>query len=161
MVNKSQLLTRLNNCINMKSLLLCLILVFSAGSLSEVVFAKSPYDSGYDHGCDDANISNPSNMYINQPEKGPSFHTSEFMQGYDNGFNDCASSSNGSYEPNSNSYPNQQHGSESRNSHSNCNNSIGEKIGTGIGALIGESIVPGGGGLITGPIGGEIGRGMC
>lgn len=33
------------------------------------------YDSGYDHGCDDAGISNLGDRYINQPEKGPSFHT--------------------------------------------------------------------------------------
>ena len=31
------------------------------------------YDSGYDHGCDDAGISNPDNRYINQPEKGQLF----------------------------------------------------------------------------------------
>jgi hypothetical protein len=34
---------------------------------------KSPYESGYDHGCDDADISDPDDRYINQPEKGPSF----------------------------------------------------------------------------------------
>ncbi|MGD9673293.1 MAG: hypothetical protein AB7U98_07430 [Candidatus Nitrosocosmicus sp.] len=59
--------------------------------------SKSPYESGYDHGCDDAGISDPSDRYINQPEKGPSFHTSEFMNGYDSGFNACGSSSY--YEP--------------------------------------------------------------
>ena len=32
-------------------------------------------DSGFNHGCDDAEISNPDDRYINQPEKGPSFHT--------------------------------------------------------------------------------------
>ena len=52
---------------------------------------KSPYGSGYDHGCDDAKISDPSDRYINQPEKGPSFHTDEFMNGYDDGFNACSS----------------------------------------------------------------------
>jgi hypothetical protein len=51
---------------------------------------KSPYESGYDHGCDDADISDPNDRYINQPEKGPSFHTDEFMSGYHNGFDDCS-----------------------------------------------------------------------
>lgn len=51
--------------------------------------SESPYDSGYDHGCDDADIPSPSGRYINQPEKGPSFHTDEFMDGYEEGFNNC------------------------------------------------------------------------
>jgi hypothetical protein len=50
----------------------------------------SPYRSGYDHGCDDAAISNPSARYINQPGKGSSFHTEEFMSGYYDGFNACS-----------------------------------------------------------------------
>ena len=52
--------------------------------------SDSPYKSGYDHGCDDASISDPSERYINQPEKGPSFHTEEFMSGYYDGFNACS-----------------------------------------------------------------------
>jgi hypothetical protein len=63
---------------------------------------QSPYQSGYDHGCDDAGISNPGDRYINQPEKGPAFHTDEFMQGYDAGFNACRSGGGGGgdfYEP--------------------------------------------------------------
>jgi hypothetical protein len=34
-----------------------------------------PYQAGYDHGCDDAEISNADARYINQPDKGPSNHT--------------------------------------------------------------------------------------
>jgi hypothetical protein len=49
-----------------------------------------PYRSGYNHGCDDASISDPSERYINQPGKGPSFHTEEFMNGYYNGFDACS-----------------------------------------------------------------------
>ena len=52
--------------------------------------SKSPYESGYDHGCDDARISDSSDRYINQPEKGPSFHTSEFMDGYNSGVSACS-----------------------------------------------------------------------
>jgi hypothetical protein len=48
------------------------------------------YGNGYDHGCDDAGIAVPSDKYINQPGKGPSFHTNEFMDGYDDGFNECS-----------------------------------------------------------------------
>lgn len=47
------------------------------------------YNSGYAHGCSDAKISDTSKRYISQPEKGPNFHTSEFMRGYDNGFEVC------------------------------------------------------------------------
>src|SRR5918996_1408013 len=50
---------------------------------------SSPYDSGYDHGCDDAGRSE-SDKYINQPERGPSFHTNEFMNGYYAGLNACS-----------------------------------------------------------------------
>ena len=52
--------------------------------------SKSPYDSGYDHGCDDAGISDPSDRYINEPGKGPNFHTDEFMQRYNAGYNACS-----------------------------------------------------------------------
>ena len=57
-----------------------------------VVFASesSPYDSGYDHGCDDARMSDPDDRYINQPEKGPSRHTGAFIQRYDDGFDACS-----------------------------------------------------------------------
>jgi hypothetical protein len=58
--------------------------------------SRSPYDSGYDHGCDDAKISDPDDRYINQPEKGPSFHTNEFMRGYNDGYDVCSNDSNNS-----------------------------------------------------------------
>jgi hypothetical protein len=41
-------------------------------------------------GCDDADISDPDDRYINQPEKGPSFHTNEFMRGYNDGYDECS-----------------------------------------------------------------------
>jgi hypothetical protein len=37
--------------------------------------------------------------YINQPEKGPSFHTEEFMSGYNDGFNSCEGGGGGFSEP--------------------------------------------------------------
>ncbi|HZD36082.1 MAG TPA: hypothetical protein VE130_12830 [Nitrososphaeraceae archaeon] len=52
--------------------------------------STDPYNSGYDHGCNDAGISDPSDRYINQPEKGPSFHTDTFMQGYYDGYDACS-----------------------------------------------------------------------
>jgi hypothetical protein len=54
---------------------------------------KSPYDSSYDHGCEGADISDPNDRYINQLERGPSFHTDEFMRGYNSGYNACSGGS--------------------------------------------------------------------
>jgi hypothetical protein len=51
---------------------------------------SSPYDSGYNHGHNDSGLPE-SDKYINQPEKGPSFHTQEFMNGYYDGLNNCGS----------------------------------------------------------------------
>ena len=53
------------------------------------------YDSGRDHGCDDAKISDPDDRYINQPGKGPSFHTDAFMDGYYAGYNSCGGGGDG------------------------------------------------------------------
>jgi hypothetical protein len=60
---------------------------------------SSRYAFGYDHGCDDAGISDPNDRYINQPERGPSFHTDEFMSGYYDGFNNCGGGAGGAQEP--------------------------------------------------------------
>ncbi|MBA2268437.1 MAG: hypothetical protein H0W19_08900, partial [Nitrosopumilus sp.] len=51
--------------------------------------SKASFNSGYNHGCSDAKISDPSKRYINQTGKGPSYHTSNFMNGYYDGFGDC------------------------------------------------------------------------
>ena len=66
-----------------------------------IAFASesSARDSGYDHGCDDSGISDPGERYINQPEKGPSFHTNDFIQGYDEGFNACREGGGGFDQP--------------------------------------------------------------
>jgi len=58
------------------------------------------YNSGYSHGCSDAKISDSSKRYINQPGKGPNYHTQEFMNGYNDGFEICH---NGNNSPPSNS----------------------------------------------------------
>jgi hypothetical protein len=68
-----------------------LLLTIGATQSSSLAYASSDaYDSGYDHGCNDAGISNPDDRYINQPEKGPAFHTGTFMHGYNDGFNACS-----------------------------------------------------------------------
>lgn len=67
--------------------------IFGYGSPS--VASSDAYDSGRDHDCDDANISDRSDRYINKPGKGPSFHTGAFMDGYYAGLNACSSSSAG------------------------------------------------------------------
>jgi hypothetical protein len=64
--------------------------MISCQSIFVVYASSSPYNSGYDHGCDDAGIPDPGDRYINQPEKGPTFHTGEFMSGYDDGFSACS-----------------------------------------------------------------------
>lgn len=51
-----------------------------------------PYDSGQDQGWDDAEIDDPIDYYINQPEKGPAYHTDEFMDWYNDGFDNCSGS---------------------------------------------------------------------
>jgi hypothetical protein len=80
---------------------LLLSVSFSARQLQTVqASSNSPYDSGFDHGCDDADISDPDDRYINQPGKGPSFHTDEFMSGYDDGYDDCSISSSNSNSAN-------------------------------------------------------------
>jgi hypothetical protein len=64
-------------------------LIASIVCIPSAFASNDAYDSGRDHGCDDARISDPSDRYINEPGKGPSFHTNEFMNGYYDGFNSC------------------------------------------------------------------------
>ncbi len=68
---------------------------------------KSAFDSGYSHGCSDAKIPNDSQRYISQPAKGPSYHTSDFMEGYYQGFDYCSATANSNNVPYNSSY---QHG---------------------------------------------------
>lgn len=80
-----------------------LVAVLALQILQGEATSKSPYDSGYDHGCNDAEIEDENEQYINQPGKGPEFHTNLFMTGYYEGFEDCADPSNlprcdGSYQ---------------------------------------------------------------
>src|SRR5215510_942636 len=59
-------------------------------SISPSFASTDTYNSGHHYGCDDAGISDPSDRYINQPGKGPSFYTNEFMDGYNDGFYQCS-----------------------------------------------------------------------
>jgi hypothetical protein len=54
----------------------------------------SAYNSGFSHGCSDAKISDSSKRYINQPGKGSSYHTPEFMSGYSDGLEKCSNGGN-------------------------------------------------------------------
>ena len=77
-------------------------LVISLAILIQVgqsTYAISGYDSGYTHGCNDAKLADPSERYINQPEKGPNFHSDAFMQGYKSGFNSCSVQQSNSLPP--------------------------------------------------------------
>ena len=57
---------------------------------------KAAFDSGYSHGCSDAKMPTDSQRYISQPGKGPSYHTSDFMEGYYQGFDYCSTTANNS-----------------------------------------------------------------
>jgi len=95
----------------------CVSIILAVTTGSSGYASSDAYDSGYNHGCDDAGISDPDDRYINQPEKGPSFHTGTFMRGYNNGFDACsgtndsssssATSSSGESESESSSSPSQ------------------------------------------------------
>lgn len=71
-------------------LLLALAIIGSISVTNTYASDKSPYRSGYDYGCDDADQP-VKDRYINEPGKGPSYHTDEFMSGYREGFDDCKS----------------------------------------------------------------------
>ena len=77
-----------------RTAIVVLLAFLLAPQLQQVANASSnsPYESGRDHGCDDAGISDVDDRYINQPEKGPSFHTNEFMRGYNDGYDDRSGS---------------------------------------------------------------------
>ena len=76
--------------------------IFLLSTIGVIQFSSSAYassdayDSGYDYGCDDADISDPGDRYISQPEKGPAFHTGTFMRGYNNGFDACSGTNDSS-----------------------------------------------------------------
>jgi len=67
--------------------------------IGQYAYAISGYDSGYNHGCDDAKVADPSERYINQPEKGSNFHSDAFMQGYKSDFNSCSVQQSNSLPP--------------------------------------------------------------
>ena len=71
------------------SISLGILTLFIISPLAQQIYAAVAHTSGYNHGCSDAQMSNLSDRYINQPEKGP-FHTSEFMSAYHEGFNACS-----------------------------------------------------------------------
>ena len=53
--------------------------------------SESAPTSGFNRGCIDALIPNPSERYINQSKNGPGFHSDAFMQVYKKGFHACSS----------------------------------------------------------------------
>ncbi len=76
-----------------------IILVAILNQLGQHTYAVSGYDSGYNHGCDDVKVADPSERYINQPGKGANFHSDPFMQGYKSGFNSCSVQQSDSLPP--------------------------------------------------------------
>jgi|SRR5919198_756536 hypothetical protein len=78
---------------NTKLAIAAALIIVSAASLGIIQSAMAkkgtPFQAGYDHGCSDAKETF-SLRYINQPGKGPSFHTQEFMNGYNRAFSACS-----------------------------------------------------------------------
>lgn len=74
-------------------LVLSFLIATTLVAASSSIYAQSPYDSGYMHGCKDAQLKNSDNWYINQPGKGETYHTQGFMQGYNSGLSDCQNNS--------------------------------------------------------------------
>jgi hypothetical protein len=71
---------------------LIIISAASLGTIHNAMAKGTPWQAGYDHGCSDAQLPF-SARYINQPGKGPQFHTQEFMSGYNAAFSGCSSES--------------------------------------------------------------------
>ena len=71
------------------AIIMTIVLIIGVTSTNAYATKKDPYESGFDHGCSDSHIEDASDRYINQPEKGPKYHTSDFMRGYYDGFKEC------------------------------------------------------------------------
>jgi len=81
------------DCNKFKYTICYLIIALSSTAIlgsSAYASEESPYDSGYDHGCDDVRISDPDDRYINPDGKGSENHTDRFMDGYHYGFAACS-----------------------------------------------------------------------
>lgn len=72
--------------------ILVIVSTASLGIIHNAMAIETLYQAGHDHGCSDAKLTF-SARYINQPGRGPQFHTQEFMSGYRAGFNACSSES--------------------------------------------------------------------
>lgn len=84
-----------NKIHNVTFFVLVITISFAIFHFGSVVNASSEsYDSGYDHGCEDTRIANPSDREINDPDNRPESYTKEFMAGYYDGFNECSVGSN-------------------------------------------------------------------
>ena len=80
----------MNNRLAITAVLIIVAATSSLGTMQGTMANKgTPFQAGYDHGCNDAKVMF-SARYINQPGKGPSFHTQEFMSGYNGGFSACS-----------------------------------------------------------------------
>src|ERR687883_2069371 len=80
----------MNNRLAITAVLIIVAATSSLGTMQGTMANKgTPFQAGYDHGYNDAKVMF-SARYINQPGKGPSFHTQEFMGGYNGGFSACS-----------------------------------------------------------------------
>jgi hypothetical protein len=73
-----------------------LVMLLLLHPVEQTIYAASVPTSGYSHGCSDAQILDPAGRYLNQPNKGPSFHNKQFMEAYNEGFIACSPNSSNS-----------------------------------------------------------------
>jgi hypothetical protein len=118
------------------------VLIASIASIPSAFASTNAYNSGYDHGCDDADISDPSDRYINQPGKGSSFHSGAFMDGYNAGFNSCSGSGDDNDNNDNDNNDNDNKDNDNNDGGSRSDESLGEKackfVRNPIGGLITE-----------------------
>ena len=108
----------------------------------------APHTSGYNHGCSDAQISDPSQRYINQPGKGSDFHTDAFMQAYNEGFDACSGDSNSNSNDNSDSSDggnggnSEQTDNQQNNNQQNDQSGLTDKICNALNNGAGAALIP-------------------
>lgn len=69
------------------------LLMFTPGAMQ--VLAVTPFDTGYDHECSDAKLSDSLDKYASQPQNDKSPDSLEFMHEYNAGFGACSNQDDG------------------------------------------------------------------
>ena len=88
--------TKLAGAVAVVIIIVGVIMYLVCVQTQNVMAKETPFQAGYGHGCADSKRT-LSERYIDQPSKGPQFHTQEFMTGYNTGFNTCRSHGHSSH----------------------------------------------------------------